>query len=100
MNHLWTECSTGVVKGALVSDDPDGRAIEEGACFIVAEATGEEEQLVKSFRSAGDLDGSGYALPGFTKTVFPSQICKSSGGFKPAEKGAYKEKHGRLDRSW
>ena len=30
----------------------------------MAEATGEEE-LIKSFRTAGDLDGSGYALPRF-----------------------------------
>jgi hypothetical protein len=51
---------------------PDGRAVEEGACFIVAEATGEKE-LVKSFRSAGDLSGSSYTLPRFMKTVFPSK---------------------------
>ena len=39
----------------------------------MAEARGEEE-LVKSFRTAGDLDGSGYALPRFAKAVFPSKI--------------------------
>jgi hypothetical protein len=74
-----------MVKGALVGDGPDGRTVGEGACFIVAEATGEEE-LVKSFRSVGDLDGSGYALPRFMETVFPSQIRRSSSGFKLAEK--------------
>ena len=38
-----------MVKGALVGDGPDGRAVGEGACFIVAEATGEEE-LVRASR--------------------------------------------------
>lgn len=61
-----------MVKDALVIDDTDGRAIEEEACFIVAKATGEEE-LVKSFRSAGDLVVLVIRFPGFMKTVFPSK---------------------------
>jgi hypothetical protein len=55
-----------VVKCVLVTDDPDGRTVEEGACFIVAEATGEKE-LVKRFWAVGDLDGSWYAITMFYK---------------------------------
>ena len=70
-----------VVKDALVIDNPDGRAVE-GSYFIVAEATGEEE-LVKSFRSAGDPSGSSYTLSRFYEdsVSFKRQIRRSSGGF-------------------
>lgn len=66
----------------------------------MAEATGEKE-LVKSFRSAGDLSGSSYTLPRFDEdsVSFKRQIRRSSGGFQLAQRGTCKEKRGRLDQS-
>jgi len=91
-----------------VAEETEDSVIEADTSTVVVDAKLDAAaellgvtELVKSFQTAGDLDGSGYALPRFYEdsVSFKDKFVDLPADFS-WQRGTYNDKRGRLDHSW